>query len=118
MKEHEGKIKIYPWSMSITGMWGPDTGLYALRDEQAEQIAEMIWPAGIGVQQSAVVELLAHGNIRKAAQLVRALAGQHPELSEKIRSQYQGMEKLFDAPLEDFPETFKDMDAASIDIIQ
>jgi len=113
----ERKIIIYPWNVSVTKMWGPDTGLFRLRDDSPEKLAELTWPAGIDVQKSAVIEMLKHGSIRKAAQFVRALVDQHPELTDTIRGQYQGMEALFDTRLEDFPESPADMDRKRITFV-
>lgn len=98
------ELSIHPWSHSVTGEWSEDSGLLNLRDDDPATLSEELWPAGIGVQQTAVIELMAHGNPRKAAQLVRSLVEQHPDLKDTIRSQYAGLEEyLFDLPLDRLP---------------
>jgi len=47
---------------------------------------------------------MAHGNLRKAAELVRALADQHPFQRPQIRKQFGDLSSvLFDEPLENLP---------------
>jgi hypothetical protein len=49
-----------------------------LRDENPAKIAEAIWEPGVSVQKFTLIELLAHGNPRKAALVARNLVEQHP----------------------------------------
>jgi len=114
----EGRTFIYPWTESVTEDWSPESGLYELRDLEPGELAEWLWVPGAYVQISAFRELLAHGNIRKAAGFLQSLVAQHPEVEEQIRVQYKGFEMLFDNPVENFPGSFSDMDRSKIEVIQ
>ena len=108
MSENE-YLLIYPWSMSATGQWSIDTGLHKLRDCTANELADLLWEHGIFVQQTAVAEIVAHGNPRKAAEFLRALVSKHPDLTDKIRSQYRILEReFFDLPLSNLPGSPKE----------
>ena len=98
------KLMFRDWEESATGEWGPDTGLYRLRDDSPADLARWLWEQGRGVQVTATIELLAHGNPRKAGEFVRALTHQNVMLSHKIRAQYGELANyLFDTPLEEMP---------------
>lgn len=50
MKGQEQKrLRIYPWSLSATGSWSPDTGIYELRNRTPEELSELLWEPGIHV---------------------------------------------------------------------
>jgi len=99
-------FRFYSWEKSATGDWSPDTGLYRLRDDSPTKLADWLWENGIRVQQTATIELMAHGNLRKAAELVRALAEQHPFQRPQIRDQYGCLsDVLFDSLLESLPSS-------------
>lgn len=82
------KLTFYPWDVSVTGSWSPDTGIYLLRDETPEKLAEILWKPGIHVQNTAIMELLAHGNPRKAAEVARALINAHPVVEKSIIEEF------------------------------
>lgn len=76
----------YSWDESATRQWGPESGLYALRDDTPDDLAHLLWEPGISVQNSAIVELMAHGNPRKAAEVARALVTHYPVTERSIRT--------------------------------
>jgi len=98
-------IKIYPWDISMTRQWSPASGLYRLRDDSPDKLARDLWEQGSYIQQSATVEMLAHGNPRKAAEFVRALEKNHPESKKDIRGRYSSSIEnyLFETPLDLLP---------------
>jgi len=99
------EVIIYPWFQSITGSWSPDTGLYLLRDLEPEELVDLLWSVGSHVQNTALVELVAHGNPRKAATLARALIKRHPVAEKSIR-EFLGADMsqlLLDSPLHQLP---------------
>lgn len=79
--------KILPWSQSATGAFGEDE-LQRLRDEHPEDTAEAVWNPGSYVQFCAVCELLAHGNVQKAASVTRALVERHPECRNSLSNDF------------------------------
>ena len=102
-------LRFRSWEESATGDWSPSTGLYRLRDDTPQNLASWMWEQGKYVQRTATIELLAHGNPRKAAEFVRALADQHPLLRQKIRQDYDELSNLlFDTPLEQLPASPKE----------
>jgi hypothetical protein len=76
----------YSWEESATRQWGLDSGLYALRDDKPDDLAHILWKPGISVQNSAIIELMAHGNPRKAAEVARALVTNYPVTEQSIRA--------------------------------
>jgi hypothetical protein len=108
MREREPRVPrtvvFYPWSLSATGDWSPDTGLFELRDRTPEELVELLWEPGIYVQNSAIVELMAHGNPRKAAALARELVKKHPIAEKSIREGFKrAADYLLKAPLDNLP---------------
>ena len=99
------KFRLYGWDESATGEWSPETGLYRLRDDTPIYLAKWLWESGgAPAQMTATFELMAHGNLRKAAEVVRTLADQHILFKPKMRTQYGSLaECLFDAQLESLP---------------
>jgi len=103
-KSEQKTITFYPWELSTTGAWGPDTGIFKLRDESPEELADLLWEPGIYVQNTAIIELMTHGNPRKAAAVARALVGKHPVAEQSIRNQFGDMANfLLEEPLENIP---------------
>jgi hypothetical protein len=95
-------FRFYDWNESATGYWSIDTGLHRLRDEPVSGLVSDLW--NFRVYQSASIELLAHGNPRKAAELAREIRAQHIVEGHKIREQYGVLaELMFDVPLEQLP---------------
>lgn len=107
MADQENKpIKFYPWSVSVTGSWGPDTGIYYLRDLSPEELVDLLWEPGIHVQNTAIIELMAHGNPRKAAEVARALVEKHPIVEKSIREGFGDIaDYLLRIPLEKIPSS-------------
>jgi hypothetical protein len=104
MGERE-KLLIRPWSVSVTGSWSSDTGLYHLRDASPEELADWLWEPGIHVQNTAIIELMAHGNPKKAAEVARALVENHPVVEKSIRNGFgdETADYLLKSPLENLP---------------
>lgn len=99
-------LTFYPWNLSATGSWSPDTGIYYLRDMSPEELADLLWEPGIHVQNTAIIELMAHGNPRKAAEVARALVKKHPVVEESIREGFKDMaDYLLRDPLESIPSS-------------
>lgn len=97
-------ITIYPWNISKTGQWCRETGLYDLRDRSPEELANLLWEPGDAVQNSAIVELMFHGNPKKAAAFARELVRKHPVAEQTIRSSFSFIaDYLLKAPLERLP---------------
>lgn len=78
-------LLVYGWDTSATGSWSVESGLHKLRDDAPEDLAEILWAWGIHVQNTAMYELIAHGNPRKAAEVARALVEAHPIVEKSIR---------------------------------
>lgn len=98
------KLMFRTWDESATGDWSINTGLHRLRDDSPNNLAKWLWDNGIHVEVSGVIELLAHGNPRKAAEVARALVDQNIMFAHKIRAQYGELAPyLFDTPLEEMP---------------
>lgn len=104
----EAKVyTFYPWSMSSTKKYDKES-LTCLRDQSVQALVMMLWDAGPQTHTSATAEFLSHGNPRKAAEFVRALASQHPEEKLNIRRQYEDRGwtgYLFDTPLSSLPRS-------------
>lgn len=98
-------LRIYPWNLSVTGLWSPDTGIYELRDREPEELADLLLESGIDVQNAAIVELAKHGNPRKAAEVARALVKKHPISEKSIRKGFGNDtgDFLLNAPLYSIP---------------
>lgn len=82
-KTHPNIQTSYPWSMSATEDWSNESGLdvlasFARGDRSADEIAEWLWKPEAFVQNSAIIELLDHDNVRQAATLVRTIIKAHP----------------------------------------
>jgi len=99
------EIVFYPWNLSKTGQWSPDTGLYYLRDNPPEQLAEWLLEMDDKmVQTSAIVELMVHGNPRKAAQIARIMVRRNPEVELPLRESFGELAEYFlDTNLELLP---------------
>ena len=103
-------LLIYPWNLSKTGDWSPDTGIYELRDRTPEELIPLLWENGIHVQNTAIAEIMAHGNPRKAAEVARALVKEHPIVEKSIRQGF-GEEMgnfLLKVPLDRIPSRPQD----------
>ncbi len=64
----EAPIKLFPWNMSATGRW-EISSLQELQTHEPEDLAEPLWKQGL--LHSALIELISHGNPRKAALIAR-----------------------------------------------
>lgn len=77
------------WDESATGSWDIDTGLHTLRDESPVQLAEFFVEMGdYHVQNTAIAEIMAHGNPRKAGELCRELVKRDKELADVIKQTF------------------------------
>lgn len=86
--ERRKTITVYPWSLSVTGLWGPDTGIYYLRDETPEEIANWFGEVkDLVFIDSGLAEIMAHGNPRKSAEVFRLLIKKHPEMEKELKGQ-------------------------------
>lgn len=98
---------IYPWTLSATGDWDPKTSLLDLRDLTSQELfRELGNPEvkALALTISAISELIAHGNPRKAASLARLYAKQNPGLKQWFHDQDgTAAELLFEAQLSTLP---------------
>ncbi len=107
MVEH--KLRIYPWSISATDEWGEDSGLKELREYadgtmSVDQMVDMLWPAGGFVQNVAVAEFLAHGNVRQAAVFVRRLLEKYPVCRKTLEDSFGDLvHEFLTTPPEQYP---------------
>lgn len=97
---NQKELTFYPWSMSATGDWDDDSGLkelaeFAKGERDANEMAEWLWKPGAYVQNSAVAELLKHGNVRQAAMLVRGIINAHPICEKTLKDQFGNLIDLF-----------------------
>lgn len=112
-------VTVYPWNLSKTGYWGPKTGLHELRDLDPDELAEWLCEPG-HVQNSAIAEIVAHGNPKKAAKLARALVHNHPVSEKSIREGFGEFANiLLTFPLSSLPSEPKEYPAhVKIEYIQ
>jgi len=81
--ENKSKPQFLDWSISATNQWS-DEEMSWLRNENPSEMVEPLWGAGRSVQNFALMEMVAHGNYRKAAALSRAMVSAHPECKRSI----------------------------------
>jgi hypothetical protein len=104
LRKEPRRVVIVSWDVSATGNWCPRTGLHELRDRSPSELAEWLWEWGSYPQNSAIIELIAHGNPRKAAELARALVAAYPITEDSIRRELAELaDYLLTAPLESIP---------------
>ena len=97
-------LTFYPWDRSSTGFWDVESGLPDLRDKPAEVLAKALLSGGSHVQNTAIVELMTHGNPRKAAAVARELIKQHPIAIDSIMRDFGLFKKLLlEVPLANIP---------------
>lgn len=90
------EITIYPWNLSKTGQWSPETGIYYLRDNPPEQLAEWFLEMDDEmVLTSAIVELMVHGNPRKAAQIAQIMVQKNSDLEKSLRKSFGDLSEYF-----------------------
>jgi hypothetical protein len=78
------KFLFYPWNLSTTGYWSPES-LSELKDRTPEDLAEILFERGVCVQGAAMIELIEHGNPRKAAEVVRIMVKNHSATEEGFK---------------------------------
>lgn len=88
------KFLFYPWNLSRSGCWSPES-LSELRDRTPGDLAEILFEEGVYSQAAAMIELIGHGNPRKAAEVVRIMVEKHPATEE-------GFKKIFGPELDFF----------------
>jgi len=84
----EKPFLIYPWDMSVTNSWTTQ-GLHGLRDVAINEIAEIL--NGEGSEEiyiSAMAEYLAHGYVRKAAEVTRAMIKGTPSVKDLVTNRF------------------------------
>ncbi len=85
------RFLIYPWNISSTDAWTLE-GLRGLRDESAQEIAEIIKSDDGDMEVTyvtAMAEYLSHGHQRKAAEVTRALVAIEPAVEPLIKSRFK-----------------------------
>lgn len=98
------EVMIFPWSMSATGQWSEETGLLKLRDDTIKELVEWLFPWGYIPQNTAIVELMAHGNLRRAAEFARNLVEAYPVCERSVRASFgETTDRLLNDDLESFP---------------
>lgn len=95
--------KSYTWYESATGDLSSEN-LLSLRDETVSQLVELLWPGGTYYSRSPILELIAHGDPRKAAELAGALVEKYPPVRVLLRRDFRrNLYYLLDIPLEYLP---------------
>lgn len=113
------KVRILPWDISATGSWGPNSGIFLLRDQEVSQLIESLWGYGSHVQNTALIELIAHGNPRKAAEIARGLVIKYPVVEISLRRDLGPIaEYLLKTPLEALPSNLSEYPPETIEIVQ
>ena len=95
--------KIYPWSMSATGGFGEDQ-LFMLQHYDVEELVEWFDEKPYGIMIG-IMEILGHGNDRKAIEIARGLVGLNPAHERRFSEvmDERTMEYWFRKPLEEIP---------------
>lgn len=113
------KPPIYPWDVSATGSWSVDSGLLRLRDDDIPTLTEWLWENGGNVQISAIQELLAHGNQRKAAELAKSLVENYPVVEASLKTGLGALAQiLLTTSLEKFPSKPSEHPPGAVEILQ
>jgi len=105
-KDKRPALKVYSWNLSATNDWDPETELPQLRDNSPKELVEWInQEPDTHVQCSAIMELIRHGCLRKAAELARAFIEADPTDEEPIISNFAQPVGVFllKMPLENIP---------------
>lgn len=104
-KSEGSPIKIYPWSISVTGGFN-ERELRFLRIFPVKYLIEDFDENPYSITR-ALVEIVFHGNPRRAAQFARGLVELNPDHLERFREYFEGyeqeMEVLFKKPIDEFP---------------
>jgi len=82
-------VPIYPWSVSATKRYNQEA-LRELRDKPPERLAEESLSAGGNTLKFTLIELMCHGNPRKAAETARAAADEHSEVKNLVEQWFGG----------------------------
>ena len=106
--------------MSFTHEW-PSEGLQGLRDLPPEQLADIFNAENLEpAYYSAMTEYFAHGNVRKAAEVTRALTKLEPLLVNYINEKFDPVnaKKLLKTKLDYLPASASDYPRHLIEYIQ
>lgn len=105
MEDKRREVRIYPWSFSVTREWGPDTGIYLLRDEDPVTLARILFENGRYVIGTGLYEIIAHGNPRRAAEVARELTKIDPGLETEFTRLFgeEGTKTLLKRALAEIP---------------
>jgi hypothetical protein len=97
------KFTFYPWNLSSTGCWSSES-LSELKNGMPEDLAEMLWEKGIYAQGAAMIELIEHGNPRKAAEVARVLVKNHPAAEDGFKKIFGSqLDLILRVPLDNLP---------------
>ncbi len=96
-------LKVYPWSMSATGYFHRDQ-LVVLQYHDVGKLVQLLDQEPHMLIIS-VMEIIGHGNIRRAVQIARGLVEVNPRHEQRFR-QYMDQDTMrywFSEPLEKIP---------------
>lgn len=98
------------WDKSSTGEWQNADDLIWLRDTHPKDMAEAFIESGFSSFTSALYELLAHANYRKAALIARNMVELQPECRKEIeRNCKPVVDLLFNVNLLKLPSKLSEM---------
>lgn len=110
-------IRLYPWSISATEAWDIE-GLTGLREFDATRIVEAFAETDVRFKAAVIFELVAHGNRRKAAHVLRLFMKkdverhntESPKIEQVVARQInpQLVRQLLRSPLSALEETPQD----------
>lgn len=104
-------LSFMDWNSSITGDWDIESGLHELRDLSVNDLSDDLWNGDdYYVTNSALLELIGHGNPRKAAAVAQDIVRKHGEAKEYI---LQGLgndigNRLLESNPQDLPSSPKE----------
>lgn len=78
---------IYPWDKGATKDWDSEEDLAVLKSLVIDDLVKLLISVGAEKQVAAIVELEVHGNLKKAALVVRALK-ENPSFIRSLKKEY------------------------------
>lgn len=112
-RSERSPVKIYPWSMSATGEFEQDQ-LTILQHSDIGFLVEWLNEKPYGIMNS-LIEIMYHGNVRRAIQIARGLVETNPIHQARFREVlgFGEDERLFDywfkKPIEEIPSQPSEM---------
>jgi hypothetical protein len=102
----EHTVWIFPWTVAVTEKWKNPEDLAKLRDGSPAELGVALRAAGTASLGSALLEILYHGNQRKAAEVARAAAYKDEMIAKCIKDVFGETEarKLLTYPLDNLIE--------------